>query len=918
MSDLDLSQQVGSFSSQNSPEKKYLSIPGLSNSSSVESPLATSNSQDISLSDLDFSQQHWSPSSQNTQEKRYLSIPGSAGSSSVLSPLHTSNRPVTTVNDRVTRRTRNEVPSPLSVEHNVPSPARPVQKKRKLSEVVGVEDALHELKKLKVSKKRFLWKPVICALSSCDDQQQSKYIPTEFTDSMTNIIHSSLEEESCSFEFLSYALDLISSMIVSRKYPKTDTIQFMMVKLLQNAASESLAIKSYTALMRLLQVHPPTSPLCTTMYMRTLTLGTEEIEDSNQPWQFIRSVIQKIVEISLDSKSDDFNHNIMLLKFLVALLEQNFKFCLQSYAENEMSTKKLSSCMITRVLWPGTSKFTINTKCQELLSFLSSCLSSELDMTQKIQVLPLLLSLISMAAECCRLTEKTSSDVGILLPSKEESAIAFIYELSRNIDVGHTDEQLLGLILRSLQPAWLCVGVCLLLLNNMDDYLVLEGVPRDSTERITLHTIVNKYLFLLPKLQPLEGNGSQRPNTPVSTLKKTTEVSKNETKDTHSKENKFIKNASRANKRNMKGETSLHRACIKNDVINLRKLLKIPGIDINSKDNAGWTPLHEACNHGHIQCVKELLKFVPSKTVDTFFSSGENVCRKADLLLSNNDGVTPLHDAVMNERLDVCRLLLQHGGSALLHCKMVNSATPQDLAVTTNMRNLLLSFEKEEQISSSQGSECTQPSDYLYDQVLRQEGAAPQCSNIEDCTKYICLVTSTIRSYLEAANILTLISLTQTTTPVARGTTPVIRGTTVTEDRDVSSFTGDVTLISLTQTMTPVARGTTPVIRGTTVTEDRDVSSFTGDVSSLPMVVRELDVGLERGTSGMMNQGSDIVDRVKSDLQIARNLKKYVSQFESHMMKISHVVDHPTIKLRIMCLWCLAETSSNPVATVNC
>ncbi|XP_021351256.1 SMC5-SMC6 complex localization factor protein 1-like isoform X2 [Mizuhopecten yessoensis] len=634
----------------------------------------------IQTSDLDFSQAA-PPSGRNSPEKRFLSLPSSASCSpvpvNVLLPLPTlfSNSQVKLVSDRVTRSSRKEVLS--SVSEDVFIPNQPVQasnhNKRKFSEIVGVEDALQELKKLKVSMRRFLWKPVICVLSNSEeiDQQQFKCVPMEFTDSMTNIIHSCLEEESSSSDFLSHALDLITSMIASRKYPKTDTIQFMMVKLLQNAASENLAIKSYTALMRLLQVHPPTIPLFTKLYMKTLAFATKETEDSNQPWNFIQSVIQKIVETPEDDpKSPEFKYNVMLLKFLVALLEQNFKFCLQRYAENEICPKRLSTCMISQVLWPGTSQFSVNNKCRELLSFLSSCLSSELDLIQKTQVLPLLLSLISMAAECCRLTEKIASHVvRSLLTSKEERTIVFIHELSRNIDVSHTDEQLLGLILRSLQPAWLCLGVCLLLLNNMDDYLVLEGVPRDSMERISLHTIVNKYFFMLPKLQLVKGNSSIRANTPVSTLTKMTDLKENETNGFHVRENKVMKNASRANKRNTKGETSLHRACIKNDVINLRKLLKIPGVDINAKDNAGWTPLHEACNHGHIQCVKELLNFVPSKTVDTFFNTGENVCRKADLLLSNNDGVTPLHDAVINDRLDVCRLLLQHGGWALTQCR---------------------------------------------------------------------------------------------------------------------------------------------------------------------------------------------------------------------------------------------------------
>ena len=55
------------------------------------------------------------------------------------------------------------------------------------------------------------------------------------------------------------------------------------------------------------------------------------------------------------------------------------------------------------------------------------------------------------------------------------------------------------------------------------------------------------------------------------------------------------------------GETKLHIACIKNDPAKVKQLLAA-GEDANSVDYVGWTPLHEACNHGHLECVRVLLK----------------------------------------------------------------------------------------------------------------------------------------------------------------------------------------------------------------------------------------------------------------------------------------------------------------------
>ena len=44
-------------------------------------------------------------------------------------------------------------------------------------------------------------------------------------------------------------------------------------------------------------------------------------------------------------------------------------------------------------------------------------------------------------------------------------------------------------------------------------------------------------------------------------------------------------------------------------------LLCFSGIDVNARDFAGWTPLHEAASHGHVECVHELLNFLPNRTV---------------------------------------------------------------------------------------------------------------------------------------------------------------------------------------------------------------------------------------------------------------------------------------------------------------
>ncbi|OCT75123.1 tonsoku-like protein isoform X2 [Xenopus laevis] len=100
-------------------------------------------------------------------------------------------------------------------------------------------------------------------------------------------------------------------------------------------------------------------------------------------------------------------------------------------------------------------------------------------------------------------------------------------------------------------------------------------------------------------------------------------------------------------RRNKKGETDLHRACIKGD-INLVKTLIEKGHPLMSRDNCGWTPLHEAANHGHLDIVQLLLE------------NGSNINDRGGHLC---EGITPLHDALSNGKFHVAQLLILQGAS---------------------------------------------------------------------------------------------------------------------------------------------------------------------------------------------------------------------------------------------------------------
>ncbi|KAJ0178449.1 hypothetical protein K1T71_006272 [Dendrolimus kikuchii] len=98
-------------------------------------------------------------------------------------------------------------------------------------------------------------------------------------------------------------------------------------------------------------------------------------------------------------------------------------------------------------------------------------------------------------------------------------------------------------------------------------------------------------------------------------------------------------------KKNIKGETQLHVACISGNKLLIERLIA-KGHPVNIRDNAGWLPLHEACINGHLEAVNILV------------NNGANINDRGG---SNCDGITPLYDAACNGHLEIVQLLLDKG-----------------------------------------------------------------------------------------------------------------------------------------------------------------------------------------------------------------------------------------------------------------
>ncbi|CAL1526385.1 unnamed protein product, partial [Lymnaea stagnalis] len=102
-------------------------------------------------------------------------------------------------------------------------------------------------------------------------------------------------------------------------------------------------------------------------------------------------------------------------------------------------------------------------------------------------------------------------------------------------------------------------------------------------------------------------------------------------------------------RRNEKGETPLHRACIDGNLKKVKSLIA-EGHPVNPRDHCGWLPVHEACNHGHTAIVEYLLDCGA-----WINDRGGERC----------GGVTPLIDAANCGNLDIVRLLVDRGANLM-------------------------------------------------------------------------------------------------------------------------------------------------------------------------------------------------------------------------------------------------------------
>ncbi|CAF1090416.1 unnamed protein product [Rotaria sordida] len=138
----------------------------------------------------------------------------------------------------------------------------------------------------------------------------------------------------------------------------------------------------------------------------------------------------------------------------------------------------------------------------------------------------------------------------------------------------------------------------------------------------------------------------------------------------------ILSNKSSIDIRNDKGESLIHQAVKKADIIRVKQLIE-EGHPVNTIDNNSWTPLHEASSMGDIPLMELLL----ANNANINVQGGE-------------EQMTVLHEALLNENTNECviKFLLENGADS--HIKNKNGKTAIDLVTELNNPNISLLFEK--------------------------------------------------------------------------------------------------------------------------------------------------------------------------------------------------------------------------------
>ncbi|XP_071479433.1 SMC5-SMC6 complex localization factor protein 1-like [Diadema antillarum] len=567
--------------------------------------------------------------------------------------------------------------------------------KRKLHfDPCQLKEALQILKKRKESSQHFPLVPYTMMIPRSKKTFQCattdpRDFPRPYHSSLHNFVEGVLEDSQWQD-----SLSCIASTISTEFYPPPEILHHIMMKVLQSNDMAFCGTAVHT-LKQVLCLHSPASHPS----LRSLYLGAMAPSSGNRPighkhpWEFLKCVIRRALDgrqVTEDAPDHENEQSVkvamdtaeQLLHFLVTVMEEDFMAAVKRVNDGSegLASSGPAWCILAHILWSSQlerASSRSSTNLTQLLGLFVDAVRMATVCQDWMSVAGLVATLVQIAAEVsARLGELRSPNN----PSKgrdenQEKFIERLASLAKQNDIPKS-KACLETFLSLLKPSWVCQGVAESFLQTYSDQLVAESSAFWAHQPLTLKKIVYYYFYHAP--HPARTHREENTKDAAAAPLKTISNQQPPSSKTAPRKNISV------NRKNCRGETPLHQACIKGDVERVRELLASPFIDVNAQDNVGWTPLHEACNHGNINCVQELLNFHPDRMLPT-----GNSCLKLNLEIAPSCGTTALHDAVCNGHVEVARLLVAVAGMRISTIKDKQGKTSMDYAITDTMKNAL-------------------------------------------------------------------------------------------------------------------------------------------------------------------------------------------------------------------------------------
>ena len=471
----------------------------------------------------------------------------------------------------------------------------------------------------------------------------------------------------------------------------------IMMDAIRNHKDRVVRITAFNSLLHCVNFHPPgpgnqgVSKLFRDSYLEMFSRETPYVGkwefNPNDPWEFLETTIEKCIKYSqnnnnysdssgdiseeIDDKKALHNSNgfSLLLKLFTIICESDmnnwFNYITEQDTIDFTAYKPFLACVLCPKDNVGWSK-----QHQSLIKLYVKAISLNSQETDLVNVR----KLIGLAAQILQYKDRVDNSHNRL---KLELSTCLAFQLT-SINLS---EQRLWCELYLMEPSWMSSLVSRFMLGISTNTDIKEAVSLRSTITrfvdIDLSTAVEEDPDIKSDTSIVTSTPMSKKtmnnNVPVSSMspvsvKFPNKSSHEQISSKKSKSSKKTKSANiNVNKKNQYGETPLHLAAKKGNVLRMEDCLNTPGVDINCACNNGYTPLAEAVHRNHPEIVTMLLNFTPkSLPINNYFTpTKSNVPQqrrmiRVDILKQNNDNLqNPFHEAVENGNVEIAKLILE-------------------------------------------------------------------------------------------------------------------------------------------------------------------------------------------------------------------------------------------------------------------